>query len=149
MSHHSGIDQELAAIEKLHQRDMAASKAGDFETLHTLMTDEAVVMPPGAPWLRDKAEREASFSNMQAAMSQFEVFEYILDFEEVKVLGEYAFEWGTIRGAMRAKGSPEITYSSYKVMRILQKQPDGEWKVHRTIWNENPTPGRYSPINEI
>jgi hypothetical protein len=25
----------------------------------------------------------------------------------------------------------------HEIMRILQKQPNGEWKVHRTIWNEN------------
>jgi len=67
-----------------------------------------------------------------------EVLEYVLDFEEVKFLGDYAFEWGTIRGATRPKSSGEIEYSTYKVMRILKKQPDGEWKVHRSIWNENP-----------
>jgi hypothetical protein len=33
------IEKELAAIEQLHQKDMAASKAGDFETLRSLMAD--------------------------------------------------------------------------------------------------------------
>jgi ketosteroid isomerase-like protein len=74
-------------------------------------------------------------------MSQVEVLVYVLDFEEVKVLGDYAFEWGTIRGAMRSKDSDEIEHSSYNVMRILKKQADGQWKVHRTIWNDNSAEG--------
>jgi ketosteroid isomerase-like protein len=64
--------------------------------------------------------------------------DYQLDFEEVKVLGDYAYEWGFIRGAMRPRVGGETQHLSYKVMRILAKQPAGEWKVHRTIWNENP-----------
>jgi uncharacterized protein (TIGR02246 family) len=132
------LEKELAAIEQLHQKDMAASKAGDFDTLRSLMSDEAVVMPPGGHWIRGKAELDVSFSRMREGMSQVEVLEYILDFEEVQVLGDYAFEWGSIRGAMRSKESGDIEYSSYKVMRILKKQADGRWQVHRTIWNDNP-----------
>jgi ketosteroid isomerase-like protein len=39
--------QDLAAIEQLHQKDVAAAKAGDTATLATLWTDDAVVLPPG------------------------------------------------------------------------------------------------------
>jgi ketosteroid isomerase-like protein len=39
--------QDLAAIEQLHQRDVAAAKAGDTATLATLWTDDAVALPPG------------------------------------------------------------------------------------------------------
>ena len=27
---------------------------------------------------------------------------------------------------------------AYNIMRILKRQPDGEWKVYRSIWNEAP-----------
>jgi uncharacterized protein (TIGR02246 family) len=137
MNKNTNQEKDLAAIERLHEKDTLASKAGDFATLRSIMTDDAVVMPPKGKWIRGKAELDASFRNMEQAMRQMEVLEYVEDFEEVKVFGDYAFEWGTIRGAMRSKS--EIERSSYKVMRILQKQPDGEWKVHRTIWNDNPS----------
>jgi uncharacterized protein (TIGR02246 family) len=138
MSEEAILEKDLAAIERLHQKDMAASKAGDFVTLRSIMTDDAVVMPDKGKWIRGKTELDAGFRNMEKSMSQMDVLEYIEEFEEVRVLGEYAFEWGTIRGSMRPKAGGEIEYSSYKVMRILEKQSDGEWKVHRTIWNENP-----------
>ncbi len=135
-------DKDLAAIEELHRRDMRASREGDFRTLRSIMSDDAVVMPPGGRATRGRAELDRSFSRMAEAMGSVEVLEYVLDFEEVKVLGDYAFEWGTIRGASRMRdGDGSVERSSYKVMRILQRQPDGEWKVHRTIWNENPAEG--------
>ena len=127
---------DLKAIEELHQRDMRASREGDFETLRSLMSDDAVVMPPGGRVTRGRAALDASFARMAEGMKQVEVLEYELDFEEVTVVGDYAFEWGAIRGAMRALPDGEVERSSYKVMRVLQRQPDGAWKVHRTIWNE-------------
>ena len=130
-----GDEKELAAIMQLHRRDMEASKAGDFETLRSLMSDDAVMMPPGGQFVRGRAEIDAGMSRMAEAMRAVEVLEYVLDFEEVKVLGDYAFEWGMIRGRMCSREGGEPEHSIYKVMRILKKQDDGEWRVHRSIWN--------------
>ena len=132
------VEADLKAIERLHQRDMAAAKAGDYRTLRSLFTDNAVSMPPGSPWLRGGDELDRQFADMEQSLRDVEILEYVQEFEEVVVLGEYAFEWGIAYGSMRvAGGEPES--SCYKMMRILKKQPDGEWKVHRTIWNLNPT----------
>lgn len=131
------LDKDLAAIEELHQRDMAASRTGDFETLRTIMSDDAVMMPPGGHFVRGRAEIDRGMSRMAEAMQAVEVLEYVLDFEEVQVVGDYAFEWGVIRGRMRSEGG-EAEASTYKVMRILRRQPGGEWKVHRSIWNAHP-----------
>ena len=127
---------DLKAIEELHRRDMRASREGDFETLRSLMSDDAVVLPPGGRVVRGREALDASFARMAEGMRQVEVLEYELDFEEVHIVGDYAFEWGAIRGAMGALPDGEVERSSYKVMRVLQRQPDGAWKVHRTIWNE-------------
>lgn len=135
MSH----EKDLAAIEALHRRDMEASKAGDFETLRSIISDEAVMLPPGTRPTRGREAIERGLSRMAEAMSGVEVLEYRLDFEEVEVCGDYAFEWGHIRGAMRAREEgAEVVHSVYKVLRILRRQPDGTWKVHRSIWNDAP-----------
>jgi ketosteroid isomerase-like protein len=124
---------------------MEASRTADFETLRSLMTDDAVILPPGGKPVRGKVELDASFGRMGGRMGQVEVLEYFLDFKEVKILGDYAFEWGEIRGSMRQTGG-EPQRSSYNVMRIQQIQPDGEWKVHRSIWNERPTNDPNEPL---
>lgn len=131
MSEH---ERDLKAIEELHGRDMQAAKNGDFTALRALIDDEAVLMPPGGAVQRGAGDLDKAFAKMQAAPKSHEVLEYTLDFEEVRILGDYAFEWGAIRGSMRELASGEVTHSEYHVMRILKRQPDGAWKVYRSIW---------------
>lgn len=137
-------EEDLKAIDELHRRDMAASKACDFDALRSVISDDAVMMPPGVAPTRGREQIEKGLSRMAEAMRGVEVLEYVLDFEEVVVCGDYAFEWGHIRGAMRAREEgAEAQRSTYKVMRILRREPGGEWKVHRSIWNDAPQePGR-------
>ena len=138
-------EEDLRAIERLHQKDMEASRTADFETLRSVMTDEAVILPPDGEPVCGREELDASFGRMGDGMGQVEVLEYVLDFKEVKILGDYAFEWGEIRGSMRQKGG-EPQRSTYDVMRILHRQSNGEWKVHRSIWNERPTNDPNEPL---
>ena len=143
--HEYDSEQEFEAVDRLHKKDMNASKAGDFQTLRSLITDDAVVMPPGGKVLRGKQELDASFDHMKDMMGQIELLDYALEFEEVRVFDDYAFEWGWIKGSSRARGSDEVVRAVYKVLRILQRQPDGEWKVYRTIWNEHPSGEKDAP----
>ena len=125
---------DLHAIEALHRRDVEASKTGDFATLRTLIDDDGVLLPPGQPAHRGRNALDATFRTMQAHYQNVEVLEYDQHFEEVVVLGNYAFEWGTLSGKQRGDG--QLVSSRYHLMRILKKQPDGSWKVYRSIWNE-------------
>jgi uncharacterized protein (TIGR02246 family) len=131
-------EKDRRAIEELHRKDMEASRVGDFETLRSIVSDDAVILPPGGKPVRGKAELDASFGGMGDAMDRIEVLEYVLDFEEVETVGDYAFEWGEIRGLVRTKDG-ELRRSAYNVMRILRREPDGDWRVHRSIWNEGPS----------
>jgi ketosteroid isomerase-like protein len=94
-------EADLWAVERLHQKDMEASRTGDFETLRSVMTDDAVILPPGGETVRGKEELDASIGRMCDAIDRIEVLEYVLDSKEVKILGDYASEWGEIRGSMR------------------------------------------------
>jgi len=58
----------------------------------------------------------------------------------VRILGDYAYQYGTIQtriGPMNP--GPEVD-TTYNVMRILKRQPDGAWKVYRAIWNNASSP---------
>lgn len=131
--------EALVAIERLHRRDVEASQRGDFATLRSLTSDGAVVLPPGQPPQRGRAEVDAAMRAMEEAFRGVEVLDYRMDFEEVLVLGDHAVEWGTIEGSMRHGDGAPIAYR-YNLMRVLRRGTDGEWQVHRTIWNQAPPP---------
>lgn len=124
------------AIQRLHHLDMQAAKNGDHQTLHTLWSDEPVMLPPDSPPIMGPAFEERFKTMQNAPPSPVEILDYVIDMREVEIVGDYAFEWGEIRGTTRHKETGETETSVYNVMRILQKNPDGDWKVHRAIWND-------------
>lgn len=68
----------------------------------------------------------------------FIAVDYDVDFEEITVTGDHAFAWGTYHSTVRPRdGGAQMTYSG-KLMRILQRQPDGAWKMHRTMMTADP-----------
>ena len=54
------------------------------------------------------------------------------------VSGDYAFQWGTYHYGMRPRTGGDTVRTSGKLMRILQRQPDGTWKIHRGISSVDP-----------
>jgi ketosteroid isomerase-like protein len=122
------------AIERLHRRDMRASAAGDFAALRALVDDNAVMLPPGGAPQRGAKDFDAAFERLNSSPRTHEVIEYRLEFEEVKIFGNYAVEWGAIRGATREIASGRVNQSEYHVMRVLRRQPNGSWKIWRSIW---------------
>ncbi len=129
---------ELEAIQRLRDEDIRASLAGDGEALRALLTEDGVLMAPGAPFARGKQALDEKCAAMMAYRETTEVLEYREDFEETLVFGEYAVEWGIISGSERVRATGRVERGAFKVMRILKRQADGTWKVHRAIWNDAP-----------
>ena len=124
----------LKSIEELHKKDKVASMNGDLEMLLTLFTDDGIAIPAEGKIIEGKeALRDLLKKNFELH-KDYIITEYNHDFKEVKVLGKYAYEWGTYSGKYKSKNNDKEVTGSGKLMRILRLQADGSWKVHRTIW---------------
>jgi ketosteroid isomerase-like protein len=117
---------------------MRAVMAGDTTTLMSLWTDDIVSLPPVGPI---RSGREANAAALREGMQQMkgtEPVEYRLDFREVQVVGSNAFEWGTYKAVARERANAAPMTTTGKVMRVLRRESDGEWKVARTIFTVDP-----------
>lgn len=129
--------KDRVAIEQLHAKDLAAGKAGDVNTLCTLWTDDAVALPPQHdPIIGHEAICKWIKAN-PPDFSKFTLTELVMDFKEVTIVGDTAYEWALSRLSGIPKGGNEMHLSG-KLMRVLRRQPDGSWKVARSIWNSDP-----------
>jgi ketosteroid isomerase-like protein len=134
----SNPDADRRAIEALNDHDVKAALASDFDAIVSQWTDDFVVLPPAGPIIRGRAANAAAAEQGKAQMQALIPIEYVVDFQEITVAGDYAFEWGTYRGRARPRdGGSDMTYSG-KLMRILHRQPDGTWKMHRTMATSDP-----------
>jgi len=132
----SSVENDLRAIEAINQQDVQFALAGDRDRMMSQWTDDFVLLPPAGPILRGRKVIAEAFGGHSP-----EILEYVLDIQEVKVLGDHAYQWGTYSYSLRPREGAETIRTSGKLMRILQRQADGSWKMYRGISTiDAPTP---------
>ena len=133
MQSQHNLESDIRSIEALNQHDVKATLAMDTDAIISQWTDDFVVLHAAGPIIRGQSANAAAAKTSMEQMKAFMPIEYNLDVQEITVAGDYAFEWGTYRGSARSlTGSENVNYVG-KFMRILQRQPDGSWKMHRTM----------------
>jgi uncharacterized protein (TIGR02246 family) len=112
-----------AAIRKLVDTWMAASKAGDIATVLSLMTDDVIFMVPGG----EPFGREA-FAAASNAMKNMRI-EGNADIREIKVLGDWAYMRNYLEMTITPEGGAAVKRSGW-TLTMLRKQ-DGRWRLAR------------------
>ena len=128
---------DIEAINKLHQREMDASRKWDIDTLASLWTDDVVMLPAGEPALIGRDANRASVTRLRDQSGSAQISDYILSFNEVKVTGDWAFEWGTYSGTLAPEAGGESLRATGKVIRVLKKDADGSWRIARAMYNSD------------
>jgi len=130
---------DIEAINKLHQREMEASRKWDIDTLVSLWSDDIVMLPAGEPALIGKDANRASIMRLRDESGDVQLADYIMSFNEIKVAGDWAFEWGTYSGSISPDGGGEPLRATGKVIRVLKKSADGSWRIARAMYNSDET----------
>ena len=106
---------------------MAATKAGDVETVLGLMTDDVVFLVPGRPPM-GKAEFAAA-ARAQAS-GDAPRFDGSSDIQEVQVAGDWAWLWSRLRVVVTpADGSPRLQREGHTLTVLRRSQ--GRWLLAR------------------
>jgi uncharacterized protein (TIGR02246 family) len=122
---------DLASISKIHKEYVAAHNDSDAERLMALWADDAVLMPMDEPAITGK----------EAIREHYEDFfdqnpsEITLSPLETRVAGDWAFERIQMTVTLSGGEGEQDRYADVKYLWILQRQPDGTWKIARAIYN--------------
>jgi uncharacterized protein (TIGR02246 family) len=118
------VSDDESAIRELIATWMAASQAGDIETVLDLMTDDVVFMVPG----REPFGKEA-FAAASKGMQDMRM-EGTNEIRELQVLGDWAYLRTYIQLTITVSGGEPMRRAGY-TLTILRKQPDGRWRLAR------------------
>jgi len=133
-----GSEADLRAIDTVRDAHIAAINCNDSGAWTAQFTEDGVQMPPNVPANIGKA-MIASWSH--AMLSQFRV-QFNLSVDEVRVVGDWAFERGgyTISLSPTERATP--MRDSGKYITIYERRPAEPWRMARDIWNSSiPAPG--------
>lgn len=114
-------------IRQLAATWMAASKAGDVETVLSLIADDAVFLAPGQP-----AMHKADFAAAARAQSGPDAprIDGSSEIQEIKVLGDWAFMRTTLTVVVTPPGGAQAVTRAGRTLSILRKQ-NGKWLLAR------------------
>jgi ketosteroid isomerase-like protein len=129
-------EDDKAAIEKLHEEDIQASLALDVPKIESLWTNDIVTMAPGGPALVGRDANEKKLEADAAKLKTMQILAFDEQWQEVRIQGDWAYEWGSMSGRMQPFSAGQETDYKYNVMRVLNRQPDGTWKIARSIYND-------------
>jgi uncharacterized protein (TIGR02246 family) len=119
---------DLAAIERLHQADVAATLTQDPNDLTKLWSDDGVNLGfPGAPVVGIKAMKEA-YEKFWAENREFKVLKYTPNITDVEIADGWAIEVGDIEGTYKITAAAGPVSVKDRGMRLLKRQADGSWK---------------------
>jgi uncharacterized protein (TIGR02246 family) len=127
---------DLAAIEKLHQEDIAVTLSQDPKGLLDIWTEDAVRFNPGSAPAVGKQAIKAENEKARAQYPGFKVLSYAAKYKNVQIEDGLACEWG--EHDAQFKLSPEAPPVSWqgKAFHVLRRQSDGSWKFALIIFNE-------------
>ena len=114
-------------IRQLVSTWMAATKAGDVETVLSLMADDVIFLVPGQPVMR-----KAGFAAAARAQAGPDgpKFDGSSEIQEIKILGEWAFMWARLTVIVTPPGgAPSMTRAGHTL--TLFKKQGGKWVLAR------------------
>jgi len=124
-------------IRQLVSTWMAATKAGDVETVLSLMADDAVFLVPGQPVMRK--DDFAAKARAQAGPDGPR-FDGSSEIQEIRILGDWAFMWSRLTVvATPPGGAPSMTRAGH-TLTLFRKQA-GKWVLARDANMLAPVPG--------
>ena len=133
------MQTDESEIRQLVATWMTATKAGDIETVLSLMADDVVFLIAGQPPMVGKsAFAAASRGQSGQAAPQFDGTSEI---QEIKVLGDWAFMWTKLTVVVTPPGGAQSMTRAGHTLSILKKQ-NGRWVLARDANMLVPTSGK-------
>ena len=124
---------DLAAITAFNERYLQSINEEDIATLSSLTTDGHVMLPPNSEPVVGKSANDA----MNGGAFQRYNFSETWTPVETVIDGNLAFQRGTFTTIATPKGDGDRIEVSGSFLRIYQRQPDGDWRMTRDMFNSS------------
>jgi uncharacterized protein (TIGR02246 family) len=128
---------DIAKIRNVHKNYELTWLGGDNDGVRALFTDDSVLLPPhsGKPRL-GREGMNAFWFPAGAPPTKVTKLEVVI--KDIGGDGQIAYVWGSDEVAWITEQNGSKTTSSHKgtFLNVLQKQPDGEWKISHHMWDD-------------
>jgi ketosteroid isomerase-like protein len=124
---------ELAQITAFNERYLQSINEEDIAALSSLTTDGHIMLPPNSEPVVGKAANDAMNGGA------FERYDFSETWSPVETVvdGDLAFQRGTFTTIATPKSEGDRLEVAGSFLRIYQRQPNGEWRMTRDMFNSS------------
>jgi ketosteroid isomerase-like protein len=121
------------SIKELGEEFFAAVNAGDLNRRMATMDPDVVILPPGRPPIvGEKEMRRLSRDYAELFDEKCHVV-----YDEIEIIGNWGFVRANVTGTRTSKSDGGVEKVDLKNLWIVKRQPDGNWKFCRIMFNSN------------
>jgi uncharacterized protein (TIGR02246 family) len=131
------MQKDEQEIRQLVATWMTATKAGDIDTVLSLMAEDVVFLLPGQPPMMGKSSFTAR-GKAQSKQAQPQ-FEGTSEIQEIKMLGDWAFMWTKLTVVVTPPHGAAAIRRAGHTLSILKKE-NGRWVLARDANMLSPVP---------
>src|SRR6185436_2518230 len=124
---------DSAGVHEAVRRIIAADNARDLDAAVACYTADAEWLPPQEPPVVGRDALRARYASMFAAFQP----EITCTIDETWALGDNAAVRGRTGGRLVAREGGTVRALDDKFLMILQRDPDGVWRILRLMWSPN------------
>ena len=117
----------LSDISAVNRQFEEAARKGDLDRLASLYTPDAIALPPDGPMVKGRDAIKQMWGTVAQQMGLKDVRLETLDFQ---LAGDTGYEVG--EGTLSLAGGTAVVK-----FVVVWKKIDGQWRLHRDIWNAN------------
>jgi len=124
-----GEQDDIDAILERSHDFSAAYMAGNYDALVEIYSEDARILPPGAPIIRGREDIRKRW----ILPPDVKILDHHADPEEIRVSGNYAYDLGTYAGTTRRADGSEVSWKGKYIIVWIKKE--GTWYMYADAWN--------------
>lgn len=129
-----------AGVNALNQKEEVACREMDNTKSGALWAEDGVDLIQGLEPMVGKATIVKWYDSLTSQTKGAKMEYCTIDWKQIKIQGDWAWEWAITKQKIDFPGQPKPFESAGKMVYILKKQADGEWRIELESWNSMPAP---------
>jgi uncharacterized protein (TIGR02246 family) len=131
-----------AEIEAFNQKFIDAHLRMDTPAVLAMWAEDGVSLLPEMAPLVGRLAIQKFVEDVVAKMPGYKVTKEEIDFRDIRVSGDWAYEWGLEHQVAEPPDGKPAFDGRGKILLILHKDAHGEWKIQQEMWNSAPKASR-------
>lgn len=134
--------QRKAEILAFNARFTASILKMDTPAIVGMWAEDGVSLLPGAAPIEGRAGIQKMMDEVNVNFPGVKVTQQDDDFRGLEISGDWASEWAnTHQQAQAPDGKPPMEIYG-KMLLVLHREKNGQWKIVREAWTSSPKPGK-------